>query len=167
MLGGRAFLGNRRARWPTRGRVSPQHAAAGSNPDPARGLRVPEAIQSVASNASQYNPSQQVSSAPPTPQPSELESRPPPEPPAPAVSKLISNYKPTATVGQCSTEAAALVVASGRMLSSVGAMVAAAPTMIAEVPVILGFIGNAAALGAAAAVYANCKDEAAAKSKAK
>jgi hypothetical protein len=53
------------------------------------------------------------------------------------------------------------------MLGSVGAMVAAGPTMIAEIPAILGFIGNAAALGAAAAVYANCKDEVAAKSKAK
>jgi hypothetical protein len=59
------------------------------------------------------------------------------------------------------------VSASGRMLGSLGAMVAAAPTVIAEVPVILGFIGNAAALGAAAAVYLNCKEEVAAKSKAK
>jgi hypothetical protein len=46
-------------------------------------------------------------------------------------------------------------------------MVAAAPTVIGEIPVILRFIGNAAALGAAAAMYANCKDEAAAKSQAK
>ena len=127
---------------------------------------MPESIQSV-SNASQYNPSQEVCSAPPTPPPSELESRPPPEPPPPAVTKLVSNYKPTAAVGQCTTEAAALVVASGRMLGSVGTMIAAAPTVIAEIPAILGFIGNAAAFGAAAAVYANCKDEVAAKSKAK
>jgi hypothetical protein len=147
--------------------VSPQHAAAGSNPDPARGLRVPESIQSVGSNACEYNPSQDVSSAPPTPPSSELQSRSPPEPPSPAVGKLVSNYQPTSAVGQCTTEAAALVAASGRMLGSVGAMVVAAPTMLAEIPVILGFIGNAAALGAAAAVYANCKDEAEAKSKVK
>jgi hypothetical protein len=147
--------------------VSPPHVAPGSNPDPARGLRVPEPIQSMGSNACEYNPSQQVSSAPPAPPPSELESRPPPEPPPPAVSTLVNNYKPPSAVGQCTTEAAALVAASGRMLGSVGAMVVAAPTMIAEIPVILGFIGNAAALGAAAAVYANCKDEVAAKSKIK
>lgn len=128
---------------------------------------MPESIQSVGSNTSQYNPSQAVSSAPPTLEPSELESRPPPTPPPPAVSKLVSNHKPASAGGQCTTEAAALVAASGRMLGSVGAMVVAAPTVIAEVPVILGFIGNAAALGAAAAVYLNCKDEASAKSKAK
>jgi hypothetical protein len=108
-----------------------------------------------------------VSSAPPTLERSEPESPPPPPPPLPAVTQLVNNHKPTPAVGQCTTEAAALVSASGRMLGSVGAMVVAAPTLIAEVPVILGFIGNAAALGATAALYLNCKDEVAARSKAK
>jgi len=108
-----------------------------------------------------------MSSAPPTPKPSELESRQPPEPPPPAVSKLVNNHRPPSAVGQCTNEAAALVAAGGRMLGSVGAMVVAAPTLIGEVPLILGFIGNAAALGAAAAMYANCKDQVAATSKAK
>jgi hypothetical protein len=53
------------------------------------------------------------------------------------------------------------------MLGSVGALAVAAPTVLGEVPAILGFIGNAAALGAAAAVYFNCRDDAAAGSKAK
>jgi hypothetical protein len=108
-----------------------------------------------------------VSSAPPPPQPSELESRPPPEPPPAAVTKLVDGHKAASGVGQCTTEAAALAGATGRMLGSVGAMVVAAPTVIAEVPVILGFIGNAVALGATAALYLNCKDEVAEKSKAK
>ena len=128
---------------------------------------MPESIQSVGSNASQYNPSQAVSSAPPTLEPSEPETRPPPAPTPPAVTKLVSNHKPASAVGQCTTEAAALVSAGGRMLGSVGAMVVATPTVIAEVPVILGFIGNAAALAATAALYFNCKDEVAAKSKGK
>jgi len=121
----------------------------------------------VASNASQYSPSEAVSVAPPASKPDELQSRPPPEPPPPAVTQLVNNHKPTPAVGQCTNEAAGLISASGRMLGSVGAMVVASPTLIGELPAILAFIGNAAALGAAAALYANCKDEVAAQSKAK
>ena len=122
---------------------------------------MPESIQSVGSRASQYSsPSLEVSLAPPTPNPNELQSRQPPELP-PAVTRLVSNHQPTSTVGECTKEAAALVVATGSLLGSIGGLVVAAPTLIGEIPAILKFIGSAAAVGAAAATYANCKDEAA------
>jgi hypothetical protein len=120
----------------------------------------------VGTRASQYSPSLEVSLAPPTPNPSELESRQSPELP-PAVTHLVSNHKPTSAGGECTKEAATLVVATGSLLGSLGGLVVAAPTLIGEIPAILKFIGSAAAVGAAAATYANCKDEAAAKSEAK
>lgn len=119
----------------------------------------------MGSRACHFSPSHEVSLARPTPNPSELQSRQPPELP-PAVTQLVSNHKPTSTGGQCTREAATLVAATGSMLGSLAGLVVAAPTVIGEIPAILKFIGSAAAVGAAAATYASCKDEAAAKSEA-
>jgi hypothetical protein len=126
---------------------------------------VPEPIQSVGRNVCEYDPSQDVSSAAPAPKPNEAVPNPPPES-SPAVNLLVSK-NPPAEARQCVSEKAALIVASSALLRSAGAMAVAAPTLLAEVPAIAAFIGSAIAVGATAALYANCTDKAAAKSNAK
>jgi hypothetical protein len=106
----------------------------------------------------EYDPSQDVSRAPPAPKPNGA---------APAtptgVTVLVKQNPPAA---QCMTEKAALAAASGALLRSAGAMAVSAPTLLGELPAILGFIGSAIAVGATAAQLANCQEEAAAAARA-
>jgi len=112
----------------------------------------------------EYDPSQDVSRAPPAPKPNVSDPHAAPASP-PGVTALVNQNPPAAQ--QCMTEKAALAAASGALLRSAGAMAVAAPTLLGELPAILGFIGSAIAVGAAAAQVANCQDEVAAQSGAK
>ncbi len=147
--------------------MSPQHAAASSNPILSGGPCVPEPIQSAGKNVCEYDPSQQMSIAPPAPpSPAPLESRQPPEPP-PAVTQLVNKHTATAAAGHCTKEGAALAAASGQLLRSTAAMTVATPTVVAALPAVASFIGSAILVGATAAAYLNCRDELAARTKPK
>jgi len=112
----------------------------------------------------EYDPSQDVSRAPPAPQSKAGAASAPPTS-APGVAPLIKQHPPAA--GQCAGEEAAFAAAAGALVRSLGGLVAAAPTAVGALPAILGFIGSAIATGATAAQLANCKDDAAAESRAK
>lgn len=113
-------------------------------------------IQSVASNASVYDPSQHLSLAPPAAASGSQSTAPAPPP---AVTLLVKQNPPAAG-GACTEEAAKLAAASVNMLRSLGQVVVGAPTVVAEIPAILGFIAAAMLTGAAAADYADCKEKA-------
>ena len=74
----------------------------------------------------------------------------------PAVVQLIKQNPPGA--GSCAGEAAVLAAATANLLRSLGQVALGAPTVVAEVPAILGFIAAAMQTGAAAANYANCRE---------
>jgi hypothetical protein len=76
----------------------------------------------------------------------------------PAVTQLVKQNPPAGAA--CTEEAAKLAAAGVNMLRSLGQVAAGAPTVIGEIPAILGFIAAAMLTGAAAADYANCKDKA-------
>jgi hypothetical protein len=80
---------------------------------------------------------------------------------------LVDKHPPGGGAHPCAHEGAALVIASGNLLRSAGAMVIASPTLIAEVPAVAAFIGSAIVVGATAAQYLNCTDERDATAKAK
>lgn len=122
---------------------------------------MPEPVQSVGRNMCEYDPSQDVSRAPPAPKPNVAEPGATPATP-PGVSALVSQNPPEAR--HCMAEKAALATASGALLRSAGAMTVAAPTLLGEVPAILGFIGSAIAVGATAAQLLNCEEDAKAAS---
>ena len=124
---------------------------------------MPEPVQSVGRNICEYDPSQDVSRAPPAPKPNATDPHATAASP-PGVAVVVNQNPPAAP---CMAEKAALAAASGTLLRSAGAMAVAAPTLLGELPAILGFIGSAIAVGAAAAQLANCQDEAAAQSGAK
>jgi len=106
-----------------------------------------------------YDASQDVSSAPPAQKPADTkQSRGPAGPPGTA--QLVQQHPPG--LGQCAGEEASLAAAAGVLIRSIGGLTVAAPTGVGEIPAILGFIGSAIAVGAAAAKLANCRDEAAA-----
>lgn len=72
---------------------------------------------------------------------------------------MVSKHPPAGSAGQCTTEKAALLVASGALIRSAGALVVTAPTVIGEIPAITAFIASTIAVGATAAMYLNCKDD--------
>lgn len=78
---------------------------------------------------------------------------------APAVTLLVKQ-NPPAGANSCSNEGAALAVAGANVLGSLGRVVVGAPTLIAEIPAILGFIAASVAAGAAAAKYVDCREQA-------
>jgi hypothetical protein len=65
----------------------------------------------------------------------------------------------------CAAPAAAVATAGVAMAQSVSALVAGAPTLIGALPGALGFVVASMGMGIAAANYANCRDEQAAKAK--
>lgn len=112
-------------------------------------------IQSVGSNSSVYDPSPYMSSAPPgaaSGAPATQLASPP------AVLQLVKQNPPAGAGNSCVAEGTALAAATANLLGSLGRVVAGAPTLIAEVPALLGFIAAAMQTGAAAANYAKCKD---------
>jgi hypothetical protein len=126
---------------------------------------VPEPIQSAGRNMSVYEPSQDVSSAAPAPEPPQsAASAPPPSPPG--VTALVNKNPPPASM-QCSSEKTALALATGNLVRAAGGMTVATTTIIGAIPAIASFIGSAIAVGATVAALANCEDAAAAKAKAK
>lgn len=145
--------------------VSPRHPAPGSYLILSGGPCVPEPTQSVGRNMSVYDPSQDVSSEPPAPKPPQAVASPPPASPS-GVTVLVSK-NPPATSLQCVGEKAAFATAAGSLVRAAGGMVVATPTLVAAIPAIASFIASAMAVGATAAVLANCEDDAAAKAKAK
>lgn len=74
------------------------------------------------------------------------------------MAQLVSQHPPAHA--ECVNEKAALVVASGVLLRTAGALTVAAPTLLGEIPAITAFIGSAMAVGATAAQYVHCRDEA-------
>jgi hypothetical protein len=114
---------------------------------------VTSTIQSVGSNTSVYDPSPHMSSAPPA-----SASGAPPSASPPAVTQLVKQNPPAGAGNSCVAEGTALAAATANLLGSLGRVVVGAPTLIAEVPALLGFIAAAMQTGAAAANYANCKD---------
>jgi hypothetical protein len=72
----------------------------------------------------------------------------------------LVKQNPPAAAAACTEEAAKLAAAGVSMLRSLGQVAVGAPTVIAEIPAILGFIAAAVLTGAAAADYANCKEKA-------
>lgn len=122
---------------------------------------MPEPIQSTGSNLCVYDPSQDVSHAVPPPR---TEPSPPPVD-SPGVTTLVNKNPPT-TSSQCLPEKAALAAATGSLVRASGAVIFAAPTIAAELPAILGFIGSAITVGATAAALGNCEDKAAAEARA-
>ena len=126
---------------------------------------MPEPIQSVGRNITEYDPSNDVCSEPPAAKPGVARAGGSSEPPAaspPAVTLLVNKHPPAGTAAaaaaQCLSEEAALLTASGVLLRSAGALVVAAPTAVGEIPAIAAFIGSAVAVGVTAAMYLNCKD---------
>ena len=119
---------------------------------------MPEPVQSVGINACEYDPSHDVCSAAPAPTPSPPPTAPNSDLPA-AVAQLVDKHPPAGGAHSCAGEGAALLVASGNLIRSAGAMAVAAPSLIAEVPAVAAFIGSAIAVGATAAQYLNCTDE--------
>ncbi|HEX2873263.1 MAG TPA: hypothetical protein VHP33_18520 [Polyangiaceae bacterium] len=113
-------------------------------------------IQSVGSNASVYDPPQHLSLAPPAAASGSQSTAPTPPP---AVMLLVKQNPPAAGAA-CTEEAAKLAAASVNLLRSLGQVAVGAPTLIAEIPAILGFVAAAMLTGAAAADYVNCKEEA-------
>jgi hypothetical protein len=73
---------------------------------------------------------------------------------------LVSKHPPASSAAQCTTEKAALLVASGALIRSAGALVVTAPTVLGEIPAITAFIGSAIAVGVTTAMYLNCEDDA-------
>lgn len=73
------------------------------------------------------------------------------------MTQLVKN-NPPGGAGACTEEAAKLAAASVNLLRSLAQVAAGAPTVVAEVPALLGFIAAAMLTGAAAADYAKCKD---------
>ena len=125
---------------------------------------MPDPIQSVSSNSCEYEPPFEVNSAPPAAAHSTVDSsKPPPGASDPAVALLVSKHPPR----QCVSEKAALMVASGALIRSAGAMVVAAPTAIGEIPAITAFIASSIAVAATAAMYLNCEEDKLAASKPK
>jgi hypothetical protein len=112
----------------------------------------------------EYDPSQDVSRAPPAPKPNDA-SAPSPSPASPAVVQLVKQHPPA--VGQCVGEEAAFAAASGALIRSIGGLAVGAPTVVGAIPAVLGFIGSAIVVGATAARLANCHDELAGQSKTK
>lgn len=107
----------------------------------------------------EYDPSQDVSRAPPAPKAIDWNPSPAPAT-SPGAAQLMKHHPPAP--GQCFGEEAALAVASGTLIRSLGVLVAAAPSGVGELPAILGFIGSAIAVGATAAQLVHCRDDAAA-----
>jgi hypothetical protein len=129
---------------------------------------VPEPIQSVSSNSCEYDPTPEVSSAPPVAGPSIADNAHAPQVASePAVELLVSKHPSTDGLRQCVSEKAALLVASGALIRSAGAMVVTAPTAIGEIPAITAFIASSIAVAATGAMYLNCEDDAKAASKPK
>jgi hypothetical protein len=71
----------------------------------------------------------------------------------------VKQNPPTGAGDSCVAEGTALAAATANLLGSLGRVVAGAPTLIGEVPALLGFIAAAVQTGAAAANYANCRDK--------
>ncbi len=133
---------------------------------------MPDPIQSVSSNICEYDPTPDVNSAAPvdTPTVSPTASLPGYSDQGsaasqPAVELLVSKHPSADGLRQCVSEKAALIVASGALLRSAGAMVVTAPTAIGEIPAITAFIASSIAVAATAAMYLNCEDDAKAASK--
>ena len=124
---------------------------------------MPEPIQSVASNSCEYDPSNEVSRAPAAATPASTPANDPAPPPTasqPGVELLLGKHPPHASAGQCVNEKAALILAGGALIRSAGAMAVTSPTLVGEIPAITAFIASAIAVGATAATYLSCSDEA-------
>ena len=118
-------------------------------------------IQSVSSNAScVHDASEYLSIAPAPP----LEPAASGEPScqsaaAPAVIQLLKQ-NPPGGANSCTEEGVALAIAGANVLGSLGRVVVAAPSVVGEIPALLGFIASAMVAGAAAAKYVDCKEQA-------
>ncbi len=78
----------------------------------------------------------------------------------PAVEQLVRQHPSSSSARHCTSEKAALLVATGALIRSVGAMVVTAPTALGEIPAITSFVASSIAVGVTAAQYLNCEDDA-------